>query len=120
MKTLPNPVTVKHLKAKDACPGQVDLFAATFPDGMLLTEENLLTAARAGLNLEWAAFHLLPAPAYRAYDEAIAPAYRDYDEALATARKTYDVAEAPAFKAYTEAVVTALWIIIRDQPGVAQ
>ena len=94
MTTIPNPVTVEHLKAKDACQEQVDLFAATFPDGMPLTEENLLIAARAELDLHWAAIHLLPAQASKVYDEAL--------------------------KAYDEALASALWSIIRGLPGVAQ
>ena len=120
MTTIPNPLTVEYLKAKDACADQVDLFAATFPAGMLLTEENLLTAARAGLNLHWAAFHLLPAPASKAYDEATATAYKVYNEAIAQADKAYREAIAPARKAYDEATATALWSIIRNLPGVAQ
>ena len=108
-------ITRKLLEAKGACREQVEVFAKAWPDGGPVTPENCLEAVRLGLDLGWAAQHLLKAAALRAYDEG--PAWRAYEEARAAALRAYKEARAAALRAYDEAEAPAFyaaWII--DQP----
>jgi hypothetical protein len=102
-------ITVEMLRAAEACEPQVKIFAGEWPDGGNVTAAACLRAAELGLNLGWAAKHLLPAPAGQAYDESCATAGKAYDEACATAGKAYDDAYATARKAYDEARATAFF-----------
>ena len=81
----PMEITAEWLEAADACEEQVELFRATFGERAELTRSDALRAARAGLDLEWLTGRILPAPARRAYKEAMATALRAYKEAMATA-----------------------------------
>jgi len=113
-------ITVKQLiaaGAKEDCK-HLALFADEWPSGMSVTLGNCKRAVELGLDVNWAAEHLLSSPAWKAYDEARAPALKSYNEATAparksynearaTARKAYDEATAPAWKAYKEARATA-------------
>jgi hypothetical protein len=101
-------VTVKFLKAHNACPEQVKKFRRAFGDSARITKANCLRAARLHLSVEWLA-GFLPAPAQKAYGEALAPAWNAYGEALALAWNAYNEATAPARKAYYEAIALAFW-----------
>ena len=99
-------ITLKQLRLKDACSEQVELFKATFGEKVEVTMDNAVQYADK-FDWQWAAEHLLPAPAEKAYWEATAPAREAYWEATAPARKAYQEAKATALKAYREAVATA-------------
>ena len=99
-------ITLKQLRRAGACEPQVQLFKTTFGQS---AEVNLETALKMAQKFDWnwAAANLLPAPAWKAYEEAMAPAWKAYDEARAQASKAYKEATAPAWKAYEEARATA-------------
>jgi len=100
-------ITLKQLRLKGACWEQADLFKAAFGEAVEVTMDNALKYADK-FDWTWAAEHLLPAPAEKAYWEATAPARKAYEEAMATARKAYEEAVAPVWKAYQKAKATAL------------
>lgn len=78
-------ITADLLIAEGACSDQIDLFRETFPNGCKVTLANCRKAATAGLNLHWAAEHLLPETAWATYRAAIAPAWATYEAATAPA-----------------------------------
>ena len=99
-------ITLKQLRRKGACEPQVQLFKTTFGQS---AEVNLETALKMAdkFDWNWAAANLLPAPAWKAYDEARAQASKAYKEATAPAWKAYEEARAQASKAYDEATAIA-------------
>jgi hypothetical protein len=99
-------ITLKQLRLKGACWEQAQLFEAAFGEKVEVTMDNAVQYADK-FDWQWAAEHLLPAPAEKAYWEATAPAREAYWEATAPARKAYQEAKATALKAYREAVATA-------------
>ena len=87
-------VTAKMLERKQACPGQVEVFKAEWPEGVIVTEEALLRAVELGLDLEWFALHWLSASIeaeYKRQRAAIdaeykrqrAPIYAEYKRQIA-------------------------------------
>ena len=62
-------ITLTQLKG--ACPEQRALFRRVFPKGAPVDEATALKAVAAGLDVYWLAARLLPAPARKAYDEAV-------------------------------------------------
>lgn len=100
-------VTTEWLRGL-ACSEQVALFAETFGESVDITPESIARAAEAGLDLEWAAEHLLTATAWAAYDQATATAWAAYEQAKATAVAAYQQAKAPAWAAYQQAKATAV------------
>ena len=86
------PITAAILEAKGACEDQVKMFAALEKAGAIsmTVETAVLFADR--FDWDWAAKNLLPAPLWKAYEEAAAPLWNAYREA-----------EAPLWKAYREA-----------------
>ena len=99
-------ITLKQLRLKGACWEQAQLFEAAFGEAVEVTMDNALKYADK-FDWTWAAEHLLPAPAEKAYWEATAPARKAYQEAKATALKAYREAVATAGKAYWKATSTA-------------
>ena len=77
-------ITVELLTRKGACQDQVDKFRALYPEGVEPTRE-LCIAHASDFDWDWAAEHLLSAPAWKAYQEVAAPARKAYEEALAAA-----------------------------------
>ncbi len=69
-------ITEALLREHEACEDQVALFVAAFPGGVQFPvaepEKVAKTAILAGLDTDWAAGRLLPAPAWAAYREALA------------------------------------------------
>lgn len=47
-------VTAKRLERARACKRHVTRFKRTFPNGCVLNRENIVKAAKAGLDIEWA------------------------------------------------------------------
>lgn len=76
--------TVDHLSVLGACTEQVDLFRQVFPDGAPITIRSVTTAWQKELDIEWL-ITSLPAPARKAFEEAMAPASEAYYEARKTA-----------------------------------
>ena len=132
-------ITVALLQEHCACSEQVAVFKKLWPKGVVPSLKAIRKASEAGLDLRWAAMHLLSpearkayneavAPAQKAYDEADAPAWKAYNEACASARKAYGEADASALKAYSEAVaparkdyneakIQALWKAMKEDNG---
>lgn len=80
-----------------ACEDQLAVFAREWPDGADVTRQNLERAVALGLDISWAAEHLLTDPALKVYYEARASAWKVYNEAMAPALKVYNEAAAPTF-----------------------
>ncbi len=79
-------ITIRLLKKLGACSDHIELFGRTFPGGRCeLTAANIRIALAAKLDVEWFAKKVLPALAWKAYDEATALARKAYDEATALA-----------------------------------
>ena len=78
-------ITSRMLRKARACEEQYELFHATFGDSVEVTESNCLRAAKVGLDIEWAAEHLLSDPAREEYGRAVGPARKEYMSALARA-----------------------------------
>ena len=121
------PITAERLAALGACRTQLASFREMFPEGAPLTVETALSVA-GQFDWDWAARHLLSAPALKDYSEATAPAlkayneatataWKDYSEATATARKAYNEVDAPALKAYNEATATAFALAYLNDKG---
>ena len=89
-------ITLKQLRLKDACSEQVELFKATFGEAVEVTMDNAVKYADK-FNWTWAAEHLLPATAGKAYWEAVATVWTAYREAKAPAEQAYREAKATAF-----------------------
>ena len=67
-------ITLKQLRRAGACEPQVKLFKDTFGESAEVTLENALKMADK-FDWTWAANNLLPAPAGKAYSQALAPAW---------------------------------------------
>src|ERR1035437_4023857 len=89
-----------------ACQEQVNLFRKTFGDSVEITP-NLCKQHAQSFRFNWAATHLLSAPALKLYSETYAPALKLYNETYATALKLYDETYATAWKLYDETYATA-------------
>ena len=76
-------VTVAQLTKLNACRDQVDLFIKTFGQEVEVTEASCLIAARAGIDIDWAAQKLLTPKQRQAYKDAKAPLWQAYEDAKA-------------------------------------
>jgi hypothetical protein len=92
-------ISADVLERHGACSSQVEVFRREWPDGCEVTQNAAKRVVKLALDIDWAAGHLLPAPAWKAYQEATAPALKAYEEAKATALKAYQEAKAGAFVA---------------------
>lgn len=90
-------VTLTHLKQLRACINQVNLFQATFGEEVEVTEENCVLAAKAGIDIYWAAGNLLTKPQRKAYETAEAHLWEAYKTAVAPQREAYETAKAVEF-----------------------
>jgi hypothetical protein len=59
-------ITVDRLKELGACGPQLDKFAALYPSGIEVTQENATAALKSGLNIEWLIKQLKPDVNYHA------------------------------------------------------
>ena len=101
-----NTLTIKDLRAADACEKQVKLFEQHFGDGGTVTLAKVRKVASL-FDWNWAALHLL-SPAGRAeYNRATAPALAEYNRAIAPAWAEYNRAIAPALAEYNRAIAPA-------------
>ena len=93
-------ITAEMLTQKDACTDQIDRFRERFPDGV--DPETVQPEEVIGLDVWWAVFYMLPAPAWEAYKEAVDAARKAYSEAWAEVWKAYEE-PASVLQAYAEA-----------------
>jgi hypothetical protein len=99
-------ITRKMLRQQHACPNQVARFQELFGDAVEVTVELAVKHAQ-DFNWDWAAWSLLSAAGYSAYNAAMAEVRRTYDAALAAAERAYDAALAAAERAYDAALAEA-------------
>ena len=80
MPSLNPPLTITRawLDQYGACKDQADLFEKLWPQGAVVTQDTLTSAARAGLSLEWLAEKVLPPALYAAYLAKRVPLLADY------------------------------------------
>ena len=96
-------ITAQLLRDHSACNSQIELFIKHFPEGATVTLDRCREVAQI-FNWDWAAEHLLTAPALAAYYKARAAAKAAYYEARAAAAKAaYYEARAAARATYYEA-----------------
>jgi hypothetical protein len=95
-------------RLKGACWEQMALVQAEWPEGIPLTKKAAVRAAELGLDFDWAARTLLPAPAWAEYEKVVAAALAEYEKVVAAAWAEYEKVVAPALAEY-EKVVAAAW-----------
>jgi len=100
-------ITREYLVGLGASCEQLDTFSDEWPDGAEITLDNCLRAAELGLDLDWLAEKMFPAPALEAYLQATAPALEAFEKATAPALEAYLQATAPAWEAYVQATAPA-------------
>jgi hypothetical protein len=105
MKTLT--ITQAWLEERGACADGIEAFAEVWPDGMPLTQENLVSSAAAGLTVEWLPEHLLSTTAYAEYERSIASVRAEYQRVTTTAYAEYLRAIAPAYAEYDRVAALA-------------
>ena len=71
--SIPHAITHDWLAEHGACEDQRAVFAAEWPDGVVLSEAALLRAADLELDLEWFAEKYFPAPLRTEYERQVAP-----------------------------------------------
>ncbi len=76
-------ITVEMLRAKKACGNQVAVFAKLWPHGATVNKRNIAIAMQHGLDINWAAQYLLPAPLWQQYNDAEAPLRQQYEVSIA-------------------------------------
>jgi hypothetical protein len=94
-------ITLKQLRKLGACAGQVDLFKATFGEGVELTEANVLEHG-AKFYLSWIAWKIFSATIYA-----------EYKKARATIDAEYQKACAPIYAKYQKACDTIFWQCVK-------
>ena len=83
----PKFITAELLYERDACQAQIDLFMEIFPGWITeVTPEAVLKAARADLDLVWAASEFLSPVMFNRYKYSSIDFVRKYTEDLQTAR----------------------------------
>jgi len=92
-------ITVEILRSHKACQDQVDLFAATFPDGVQVTEAVCLAAADK-FDFRWAAENLLPPEARAEYQAKHASILGEYRAKRAPIWAEYRASNAAIWDAY--------------------
>jgi hypothetical protein len=81
--SIPNVITHEWLMKHGACENQRAVFAAEWPDGVVLSEQSLYRAAELGLDLGWFAREYLPAPLLAEYQRQRAPLWAEYQRQVA-------------------------------------
>ena len=91
---------------KGACVEQRTLFKKLFPNGVVPTVE-LAEKHASDFCWDWAAGHLLSAPARAKYDRVTASAWAEYDRVTASVRAKYDRVTASARAEYDRVTASA-------------
>ena len=100
-------LTVELLKKREACREQVNLFAATFPDGVEITEAVCLSVADK-FDFEWAAARLFTAGAWANYLAGRAAILVEYNAKRARIRAEYEAKCAASLAEYLSGRVRIL------------
>ncbi len=90
-------ITEEMLRAYYVCEDQVELFVATFPNGMEVTRANVNKAWSADIGVGWVAAALLSGEGWERYDKATDAAHRKYHKATDAAQEKHLDAIACAF-----------------------
>jgi len=105
-------ITIDYLAARRACQGHLDIFAQLYPAGMdidTVTAEELVSS---GLDLEWAAAHILSGHAWSEYQRVRGPALAEYDRVHGLAWSEYQREQGPAWaeceRVQAEALLSAV------------
>jgi len=97
-------ITSEWLRQQDVAPEHVRDFQRKWPDGLELTEVNLLRVLEEWwLDPDWFASRILSGPAQEAYEKAKAPAQEAYEKGEARAEEARQKAIARAWKAHQKA-----------------
>jgi len=94
-------ITVAMLKKVHACPEGVALFRKTFGERVIVSMRNCTSAQAAGLDLEWAAYHLLSAKQWKDWLAEMNVAHDTFVKGIL--KGTTDE------EAYSEAIVVAFY-----------
>lgn len=70
METLPEMLDTRWLFRHRACPEQRNIFSKEWPNGAMVTEENLIQASKIGMNLLWFVGEILPDEVDNAFKDA--------------------------------------------------
>ena len=100
-------ITIELLQKHNACQGQLDLFAATFPAGVHVTEAVCLAVADK-FNFDWAAACLLPVDKLEEYWAKDALICAEYEAKRALILAEYEAKRAPIWAEY-EAKDALIW-----------
>ena len=103
-------ITLGMLYAHNACADQIDLFARTFGQSVIVTPDAFAAVADL-FDWFWAAQHLLPAyladeyqrqraPLWAEYERQQAPLWAEYDRRMAPLRDEYERQQAPLLVKY--------------------
>ena len=78
MDNLPAVIDAQWLQKWGAGPNAVAAFAEQWPDGCPITEDALVIARGAGVNIGWFAYSVLPLPVYAGFQNFQRITYADY------------------------------------------
>jgi hypothetical protein len=100
-------ISTALLRHKGACSDQIDLIHSLMGDEPFEVTRELCLAQYDKISWDWAAAHLLPAPAQEQYDKACTAAWEQYEKARVAAWEQYEKAYAVAQEQYVKAVAAA-------------
>ena len=92
----------------------MDIIRAEWPDGIPLVEATIDRVVELNLNLDWAAKHLLMAPALAEYKRITAPALAEYKRITAPALAEYERITAPALAEYKRIMAQTLLRLLTE------
>lgn len=78
-------ITIKKLRALEACADQVEIFAREWPNGCRITKRNVLRMAALDLDVAWLARRVLRDLARAEYEKIRNPAWAEYKKICAIA-----------------------------------
>jgi hypothetical protein len=111
--SIPRVITHDWLAKHGACEIQRKVFAAEWPDGVVLSEQSLYRAAELGLDLWWFARQYFPAPLLAEYQRQEAPLWTEYERQRALLLAEYERQRASLLAEYERQVAPLLWRIAR-------
>src|SRR3990167_8874433 len=100
-------LTLLQLQGQGACSEYLEKFRTVYGDQVEITVV-LCVEQAAQWDWDWAAIHLLTAPARAEYERVEAPAWAEYQRVTAPARAEYERVEAPAWAEYQRVTAPAL------------
>ena len=100
-------VTGEMLKDWGACGNQADRVDELWPEGFVVTLENLVQAATEELDVEWFAQAILRAAAWAEYKKVTAAAWAEYKKVRAAAWAEYEKVTAAARAEYEKVTAAA-------------